>query len=80
MHMEMACIQKTFCVIIKVVRKMKGGFKSWDLLMRSRREQNRMLRLLFFPETEDERTYKAAEAVLKEGTAEADSCRKQGRD
>ena len=35
---------------------------------------------IVLPETEDIRTYEAAEAVLKEGTAKPDSCRQRRRD
>ena len=35
---------------------------------------------IVLPETEDVRTYQAAEAVLREGDCRPDPCRKQGRD
>ena len=41
-----------------------------DLLMKSKQERKHAKRQSFFRETEDERTYKAAETVLKEGLAD----------
>ena len=48
---------------------MKGGILIWDLLMRSRQRAKADKKTIVLPETEDERTYKAAETVLKEGIA-----------
>ena len=39
---------------------MKGGIKSWDLLMKSKQERKHDKKTIVLPETEDERTYKAS--------------------
>ena len=52
------------------MKQNERGFKQWRLLMKLKQETKADKKTIVLPETEDVRTYQAAEAVLREGTAD----------